>query len=101
MSDTRPRAALNGKKINLAQLAGEVGAALAASDTDVVVVDEDSTVTSDALQAAVDAHVPAAEPDPDAEFRKAVEAATTLDALKAALLGTKGPGAEPRRATAP
>lgn len=34
---------------------------------------------------------------PEDDFRAAVQAATTLDELKAALLGTAGPGAEPRR----
>jgi hypothetical protein len=96
-TDTRPRVPLNGKKVNLAQLAAEVGAALAASDTEVVVADPSSSVTAAALQAALDAHTPAVPPDPEAEFRKAVEAATSLDALKAALLGSTGPGAEPRR----
>lgn len=33
----------------------------------------------------------------DREFRAAVEAATSIAELKAALLGTNGPGAEPRR----
>lgn len=33
----------------------------------------------------------------DREFREAVEKATTIADLKAALLGTRGPGAEPRR----
>jgi translation elongation factor EF-Tu-like GTPase len=99
--DTRPRVSLNGKTIRLDQLATEVGAAMTASDSEVVIADPDSTVTTAALQAALDAHVPTPEPDPEDEFRKAVEAATSLDALKAALLGTKGPGAEPRRATAP
>lgn len=54
----------------------------------------------DAVQAVVDAHAPPApEPDPDDEFRAAVEAATSIADLKAALLGTTGPGAEPRRLT--
>lgn len=35
--------------------------------------------------------------DPDDEFRAAIKAATSLADLKAALLGTSGPGAEPRR----
>lgn len=58
MPDTRPRVPLNGKRIDLEQLAEEVGADLAASDSEVVVADEDSAVTVDALAAAVDAHVP-------------------------------------------
>lgn len=50
------------------------------------------------VERVVGGHVPAAPaPDPQGEFRKAVEAATTLAALKAALLGTTGPGAESRR----
>jgi hypothetical protein len=99
MSDTRARVPLGGKTVNLAQLAAEVGAPLTASDAEVVVADADSTVTAAGLRAALDAHTPAAEPDPDAEFRKAVEAATSLAALKDALLGTTGPGAEPRQPT--
>lgn len=52
----------------------------------------------DAVQAVIDAHVPPPPPpDPDDEFRKAVEAATSIADLKAALLGTVGPGAEPRQ----
>lgn len=35
--------------------------------------------------------------DTEAEFRRAVQAATSLQQLKAALLGDTGPGAEPRR----
>jgi hypothetical protein len=43
-------------------------------------------------------HAPLPPPaDPADEFRKAVESSTTLAGLKAALLGTTGPGAEPRR----
>lgn len=50
------------------------------------------------VEQVVQAHVPPAPPpNPDEEFRKAVEAATDLAGLKAALLGSKGPGAEPRR----
>lgn len=108
MPDTRPRVPLNGKAIRLGQLAAEVGADLTASDTEVVVADDDSTVTQSALQSAVDAHVPAVEPDPEAEFTSAVTAIDTskigdaatkaaLDAIKAVLAGAKGPGAEPRR----
>ncbi len=60
MPDTRARVAINGKAINLAQLAKEVGAALSASDVEVVVVDEKATVTAAALHRAVAAHAPAA-----------------------------------------
>lgn len=95
--DTRPRVPLNGKRIDLLLLAEEVGAPLAASDTEVVVADEDSPVTAAQLQSALDAHTAPVEVDHAADFAAAVKAATTLDALKAALLGTKGPGAEPRR----
>lgn len=96
MTDTRPRIRLT-KPIDLAQLAAEVGTGLTASDTEVVVADPKSTVTAAQLKAAVDAHTPPAAVDHNKAFRDAVTAATSLDALKAALLGTKGPGAEPRR----
>jgi hypothetical protein len=43
------------------------------------------------------AHKPSTPVDHDAEFRKAVEAATSLAQLKDALLGKAGPGAEPRQ----
>lgn len=95
-TDTRPRVPLNGKTIDLEQLTAEIGAGLTASDTELVVADDKATVTAAELRAALDAHTPAPKPDPDAEFRKAVEAATTLAALKAALLGSTGPGAQPR-----
>lgn len=92
-TDTRPRVPLSGKTINLGQLADEVGADLTASDTEVVVADEDSTVTAEALQAALDAHVPATDPD---EFRDAVDAAVAdepadspLRRLAAALLADR------------
>lgn len=96
-TDPRPRVPIAGKKIDLDQLASEVGAALSASDTEIVVADEDSPVTQETLQAALNAHIAPAPVDHDKAFRDAVTAATNLDALKAALLGTKGPGAEPRR----
>lgn len=53
--DPRPRVAHKGKALNLVQLAAELGAALAADDVDVVVVDDSRTQAQ--LQAAVDAHV--------------------------------------------
>jgi hypothetical protein len=56
MADTRPRVA-NTKQVNLAQLAVEVGAALCASDSEVVVAHEDSPVTAQQLEAAIAAHV--------------------------------------------
>lgn len=99
-TDTRPRAPLNGKSVRLCQLAAEVGTDLTASDTEVVVAAADSTVTQSALQKALDAHMPAPDVDHDADFRSAVDAATDLEGLKAALLGMAGPGAEPRRPAA-
>lgn len=49
------------------------------------------------VQQVVAAHVPPPPPpNPQDEFRKAVEGATTLAALKAAILGSTGPGAQPR-----
>jgi hypothetical protein len=95
-TDTRPRVPLNGKQVLLEQLAAEVGTALVASDTEVVVADPESTVTAAALKAALDAHTPAAPVDIEAEFRKALEAATGWETLRDALLGKTGPGAEPR-----
>jgi hypothetical protein len=50
-----------------------------------------------AVQDAAASYIPPLRPDPAAEFRKAIEAATSIADLKAALLGTTGPGAEPRR----
>lgn len=58
MTDTRVRVPLDGKKIDLAQLATEIGADLSASDAEVVVTDDDSPVTADALAAAVKSHTP-------------------------------------------
>lgn len=108
MTDTRTRVALNGKTIDLAQLAAEVGSNLTASDTEVVVADADSTVTASVLKAALDAHVPPPTVDPVALFAAAVNVADTtlvtdpaakaaIEALKSALTGTVAPGVEPRR----
>lgn len=82
-------------------LADELAAA-GLPDADVSVDGDELVIAGpedrDAVQAVVDAHVPPAPgPNPDDEFRKAVEAATSIAGLKAALLGTSGPGAEPRR----
>jgi hypothetical protein len=110
VTDTRPRVPLNGKTVNLAQLATEVGTGLAASDTEVVVAEPTSTVTASALQAALDAHVPVPEPDPDADLAAAINAVDTskitdsatkaaLNALKAALLGSGKPAAASGRPT--
>jgi hypothetical protein len=106
--DTRTRVPLNGKTVDLAQLAAEIGAPLTASDADVVVADGESAVTAAQLKAALDAHQPVPPVDHAAQFGHAVSAIDTskvtdpaakaaLDALKAVLTGAKGPGAEPRR----
>lgn len=57
-TDTRPRLPLNGKAIDLAQLAEEIGTALTASDEEIVVADPDANVTAEQVQAALDAHTP-------------------------------------------
>jgi hypothetical protein len=64
VADTRPRVPLNGKAINLAQLSKEVGAALSASDTEVVVADANSTITASALSKALAAHTLPPPPEP-------------------------------------
>jgi hypothetical protein len=108
VADTRPRVPLNGKTVNLAQLAAEVGAALTASDTEVVVADDTASVTASALKTALDAHTPTPAVDHAAQFDQAVGAIDTskvtdpaakaaLDAIKSVLTGGKGPGADPRR----
>jgi hypothetical protein len=96
VTDTRVRISRD-RPVRLDQLADEVGTALCASESEIVVADPDSPVTAAALRSALDAHTPVEDPDPAQEFADAVKAATTLDGLKAALLGIKGPGAEPRR----
>lgn len=107
-NDPRVRVRTEGKALDLAQLTVEVGAALTASDTEVVVADPDSGVTAAALKTALAAHKPPAPVDHAAQFGQAVTAIDTskvtdpaakavLDAIKAVLSGGKGPGAEPRR----
>lgn len=49
------------------------------------------------VQQALDAHTPTQQPDPDADFRTALEGATTVAQLRDALLGKAGPGAQARR----
>lgn len=95
--DPRVRVPLNGKRVDLEQLTAEVGTALCASPDEVVVADPAAKVTGTQLAAAVKAHVPPPVVDPDAAFVAAVEAATSLAALKAAIVGKIGPGAQPRR----
>lgn len=52
----------------------------------------------ESVERVVATHLPPDPPlDPDEEFRQAIEQATSVADLKAALLGTSGPGAEPRR----
>jgi hypothetical protein len=104
--DDRPRVPLAGKRIDLAQLAGEVGTPLVASDTEVVVADEDTTVTAAALQAALDAHVPATTPDADADLAARIQAvhddpnvSASVKKLTAALLGLNGEAAVAGRPT--
>lgn len=61
--------------------------------------DEVDDLDVETVAGVVDAHVPPGPVDHEAEFRQAVESATSVADLKAALLGgdTSGPGAEPRR----
>lgn len=68
MQDTRPRAALNGKRVNLPQLADEIGAALCASETEVVVADPEAKVTKAALARAIAAHTPPPQVAPEPPF---------------------------------
>jgi hypothetical protein len=96
MPDTRARLTPT-KAVNLAQLDAELGfPGLCRNDGTGEIV-ANGGVTQQQLDDAVAAHTAEPEPEPDKEFRDAVEAATSLADLKAALLGTKGPGAEPRR----
>jgi hypothetical protein len=106
MTDTRPRVPLNGKAIRLDQLAAEVGTPLSASDTEVVVTGEDSTVTATTLQAALDAHVPAPQVEPDADLAARIQAvhddpnvSAGVKKLTAALLGLNGEAAVAGRPT--
>jgi hypothetical protein len=106
MTDTRTRVPLNGKTIDLAQLAAEVGVPLSASDTEVVVADEKSTVTASALQKALDAHTPAPAPTPDDDLAARIQAvhddpnvSAGVKKLTAALLGLNGEAAVAGRPT--
>lgn len=77
----------------------------AGMSTDVLVLGDGDELTLDGefdaavVEPVIDGHDPTPPPapaDPDDEFRAAVEAATSIADLKAALLGTTGPGAEAR-----
>jgi hypothetical protein len=106
VTDPRPRVSLDGKVVDLAQLATEVGAPLTASDVEVVVADPGSTVTAATLQAALDAHVPAPTATPDDDLAARIQAVhddpNVPDAVKkltAALLGLNGEAAVAGRPT--
>lgn len=87
---------------NLLQLQAELAAAgvvlpgaLYTDDSGVVRCYDAAGVLTDLPPEAaplVAAHVPATPPDPDAELRAAIDAATTLADLKAALLGKSRAG---------
>lgn len=90
-------AALNGDA-----LAAELRAAgVQLKNHDVSVTQDQLCIVTDAdratVQSVVQAHVPPPPPaDPEVEFRKALEGATTVAQIRDALLGKVGPGAEPR-----
>lgn len=95
-----PRASASANKaVNLEQLDAELGGhgLCLNGDGSIILVASDSPVTRAELEAAIGAHVAEFPPDPDDEFRSAIESAATVDDLKAAILGNVGPGAEPRR----
>jgi hypothetical protein len=105
-TDTRARVPLNGKNVDLEQLAQEVGTPLTASDTEVVVADPDSTVTASALQKALNAHVPAPAATPDHDLAARIQAvhddpnvSAGVKKLTAALLGLNGEAAVAGRPT--
>ena len=89
MNDPRARIDV-AKPVDLEQLNSEMdGVGLSATlddDGQVVEVVAPEGVTVEALAAAVDAHEPPKPVDPHAKFAAAVEQATSLDDLKAALL---------------
>lgn len=105
--------ATTSKPVNLYQLGQEMGGS--PSFRTVGALSEDGSekritspdVDDGTLRAALDSHVadpsitpPATESEherAEREFREAVEAASSVADLKAALLGSSGPGAEPRR----
>jgi hypothetical protein len=106
MADTRTRVPLNGKAVRLDQLAVEVGAALVASDTEVVVADPASTVTAAEVQSALDAHVPQQPGNADADLAARIQAvhddpnvSAGVKKLTAALLGLNGEAAVAGRPT--
>lgn len=104
--DNRPRVTPT-KDINLVQFAAELGDDRLARNDETGELVHNGDVTQQQLEDAVAAHVAETPPDPDAEFRDAVTAAVSnepagspLRKLADALLGTSGPGAEPRRGPA-
>ena len=86
MTDSRVRVPLNGKTVDLLQLAGEVGTALTASDVEVVVADATADVTEAELRAAVDAHVPVEVRTPVELLLADVAKASTVVGMRKALL---------------
>lgn len=91
--------------INGDALAAEIGLAVGLTvavqligDEIEVRAEDDAPLDRTKVEQAVSAHVPPPPPaDPEAEFRKALEAAMTVTQIRDALLGKTGPGAEPRR----
>lgn len=85
--------------VSIRQALGGIDVMLSAGDEPYLSgpVDVIADVDEATLQAAIDASSPPKTPDD--ELRAAIEAATTLDELKAALLGTNRPARVVGRAT--
>lgn len=99
-------AALNGVALE-AELATAGHRASVTVDRDTLVVDGPADSVSDAVAAVIAAHKPPTPTNPAADFRSAVDAVDTskitdagtraaINALKAALVGSAGPGVQPR-----
>lgn len=87
MPDNRPRVALQGKRIDLAQLSEELGEVALTANADEVVAVEGSGVTEQQLAAAVAAHRASLPPsDPYDDLIAALTGASTVSALRSALL---------------
>lgn len=97
-ADTRTRVPLNDRTVDLAQLAQEVGAALTASETEVVVADADANVTAAQLAAALHAHTPPPPLPSPAERLAAVEAELRGMRERAAAVSATGGAAAVRDA---